>query len=161
MPVSFVKVDFDDTLHREHFLQLMNVYARDPMGGGAPLSQEIQSRLLEQLAGRTLWHSILAYDDRQPVALANCLEGFSTFAARPLLNIHDIVVVPQKRSQGIAAKLLDRIERLARDLGCCKITLEVLEGNLPARRAYEKSGFAGYRLDPRMGHALFWEKKLS
>jgi GNAT superfamily N-acetyltransferase len=160
MPLSFVNVDFDDSLHREHFLQLMDVYARDPMGGGLPLSDEIQSRLLAQLARRPQWYSIMVYDGQQPVALANCQEGFSTFAARPLLNIHDIVVDPLARGQGIAGRLLSRIELLARKLDCCKVTLEVLEGNLPARRTYEKSGFAAYCLDPRMGKALYWEKKL-
>jgi len=51
-------------------------------------------------------------------------------------------------------------EKIARESGCCKITLEVLEGNHVARAAYSAFGFKGYELDPKMGKALFLEKKL-
>ena len=43
---------------------------------------------------------------------------------------------------------------------CCKITLEVLEGNTIAKNAYKKFGFMGYELDPKMGKAMLWEKSL-
>jgi GNAT superfamily N-acetyltransferase len=60
----------------------------------------------------------------------------------------------------IGKKLLQAIEDLAREKNCCKITLEVLEGNKSAQQVYLKAGFAGYVLDPEMGHALFWQKNL-
>jgi hypothetical protein len=41
------------------------------------------------------------------------------------------------------------------------MTLEVLEGNVAAQAAYQSCGFAGYELDPCMGKALFWKKKLA
>ena len=41
-----------------------------------------------------------------------------------------------------------------------KLTLEVLDGNAPAKAAYEKFGFASYELDPAVGGALCWQKKL-
>jgi hypothetical protein len=41
------------------------------------------------------------------------------------------------------------------------MTLEVLEGNIIAQAAYTSCGFASYKLDPRMGKAMFWEKKLA
>jgi ribosomal protein S18 acetylase RimI-like enzyme len=65
------------------------------------------------------------------------------------------------RGQGISKKLLQKSEEIAKSLGCCKLTLEVLEGNTTAQAAYKASGFAGYELDPQMGKALFWQKKLS
>ena len=40
------------------------------------------------------------------------------------------------------------------------LTLEVLEGNKVAQAAYRASGFAGYELDPEVGRAMFWQKKL-
>ena len=52
------------------------------------------------------------------------------------------------------------IEQHAREIGCCKVTLEVLEGNHPAKKAYSQAGFAAYELDPEAGQALFWQKKL-
>jgi len=56
--------------------------------------------------------------------------------------------------------LLAEAEQIAIGLGCCKLTLEVLEGNAVAQAAYKASGFAGYQLDPKMGKAMFWQKKL-
>jgi len=45
-------------------------------------------------------------------------------------------------------------------MGCCKLTLEVLEGNTVARAAYQACGYSGYELNPEIGKALFWQKKL-
>ena len=38
--------------------------------------------------------------------------------------------------------LFAAIEQRARELGCCKLTLEVLENNHRARRVYAAAGFA-------------------
>ena len=45
-------------------------------------------------------------------------------------------------------------------LGFCKITLEVLSSNHPAKQLYAGAGFAPYELDPMAGQALFWQKKI-
>ncbi len=52
-------------------------------------------------------------------------------------------------------------EQLAKAKNCCKVTLEVLDNNVGAKRAYEKFGFGGYELDPESGKAVFWQKKIS
>uniref|UniRef100_UPI0035583619 GNAT family N-acetyltransferase n=2 Tax=Pseudomonadota TaxID=1224 RepID=UPI0035583619 len=57
-------------------------------------------------------------------------------------------------------KMLAKVEEIARQRGCCKLTLEVLEGNEVAKAAYQKQGFDGYQLDPQMGRAMFWQKVL-
>jgi ribosomal protein S18 acetylase RimI-like enzyme len=56
--------------------------------------------------------------------------------------------------------MLARAEAIARERGCCKMTLEVLEGNRTAQALYKSLGFAGYELDPEMGKAMFWQKLL-
>jgi len=56
--------------------------------------------------------------------------------------------------------LFAEIEKTARARGCCKITLEVLEGNGIAKNAYKKQGYSDYQLDPKFGSALFWTKSL-
>ena len=89
-----------------------------------------------------------------------CIEGFSTFVCKPLLNIHDVYVSPDFRGQGIAGQLFADAESIAKSRGCCKLTLEVLQGNTRAQAVYTRLGFSGYELTPEMGHALFWEKKL-
>jgi ribosomal protein S18 acetylase RimI-like enzyme len=75
--------------------------------------------------------------------MAVCFIGFSTFAARPLLNIHDFAVAGAFRGQRVGARLLEHIEQKARELGCCKLTLEVKDDNHAARRLYKRFGFGG------------------
>ena len=125
-----------------------------------PLADEVKANLVQALAARSGAHVLLAWVDDQPVGVATCFEGFSTFACRPLLNIHDLAVHPAHRGHGIGKALLAGVEQLARELDCCKLTLEVLEGNKVAQAAYKASGFEGYELNPQVGLALFWQKKL-
>jgi len=79
-------------------------------------------------------------DTYTPVGLANCFMGFSTFAARPLVNIHDLVVLPGYRGKGIGQALLQAVEQIAKERGCCKLVLEVRTDN-PAERLYRREGF--------------------
>ncbi len=116
--------------------------------------------LATELSRRPHAFSVLCYIDGRPAGLVNCFEGFSTFRCKPLVNIHDVVVIDEFRGRGVSRKMLQRVEAIARQRGCCKLTLEVLEGNEAARRAYRRYGFSGYQLDPAAGQALFWEKHL-
>ena len=147
--------------HARDFVTLLDEYARDPIGGGKPLPEHIKRELPQALAARPGVHLLLAYVDGAPAGLANCMEGFSTFACKPLLNIHDFMVSAPFRGQGVARRLMAAVEAKARELGCCKVTLEVLEGNAPALALYQSEGYEGYVLDPRAGKALFWQKKLA
>ena len=99
-------------------------------------------------------------DDTNPVGLVNCIEGFSTFACRSLVNVHDVVVLSGYRGQRIGERMLELVDTLARERGACKLTLEVLEGNAGAQRLYQRMGFANYQLDPAMGNAQFMQKVL-
>ncbi|MFC6978476.1 GNAT family N-acetyltransferase [Microbulbifer taiwanensis] len=56
--------------------------------------------------------------------------------------------------------MLDLVAREAKNRGCCKLTLEVLEKNLPAQIAYRKCGFRPYALDEEYGQAEFWQRYL-
>ncbi len=98
--------------------------------------------------------------DKHPAGLLNAFTGYSTFKARPLMNVHDIAVAPQYRGQGIGQALLDALELYAKTLGCCKLTLEVLSGNQTAQRAYQHFGFEQYALSEATGQALFMQKWL-
>jgi GNAT superfamily N-acetyltransferase len=139
---------------------LLDAYARDPMGGGEPLSDAVKARLAGDLAGNPLAFSLLARLDERAVGLANCFVGYSTFAAAPLVNIHDLVVLPRHRGAGIGKALIAAVEAEALKRGACKVTLEVLSGN-PARHLYAACGYGDYQLDPAAGHALFWQKRLT
>ena len=140
---------------------LLDAYARDPMGGGAPLSDHARANLVHGLAATPGAFSLIARDNGEPVGLANCLPGFSTFAAAPLVNIHDIAVLPGHRGKGIGKALMQAVEDEARRRGACKVTLEVLSGNTNAKALYARLGYGDYQLDPESGNALFWQKRLA
>ena len=152
--------DLSSPEHAEAFIQLLDTYARDPMGGGQALSNFARQNLVSCMRQRQDAVIVMAFVDSEPAGLINCFEGFSTFSCKPVLNIHDVIVCPVYRGQGLSIKMLQQVEQLAIQRGCCKLTLEVLEKNTLARAAYHKFGFDGYHLDPEYGKALFWEKKL-
>jgi len=156
---SIIQADLANPLHAEAEISLLDAYASDPMGGGKGLSDAVKRNLCTQLIQR---HAVvvLAFDDDKPVGLINAFEAFSTFQCKPILNIHDVAVLPAHRGQGIASAMLGKVAEIARQRGCCKLTLEVLEHNAPARAIYDKFGFRGYELVPAAGQALFLEKKL-
>jgi len=158
---DIIVADYHDPVHQKALVALLDDYARDPMGGGKALSSRVKDILIPALVAQAGAFSILAFDDDEPVGLVNCFQTLSTFQARPLINIHDVTVKPSHRGQGISTRMLHRVEEVARQRGCCKLTLEVLEGNRIAQNAYRKLGFRGYELDPALGQALFWEKKLA
>jgi GNAT superfamily N-acetyltransferase len=158
--VRVAAVDLDDPAQAASFLALLDHYARDPMGGGDGLHPGVRARLPAALRMQTGFHGALAWQGADAVGLINCFTGFSTFAAQPLLNVHDIVVRRDERGRGIGQALLAWAETRARELGCCKLTLEVLSRNERAMASYRRAGFVPYELDPAAGQALLLQKKL-
>ena len=153
--------DYADPRDAAELVMLLDAYARDPMGGGAPLDEDVRDAVVPGLAATPGAFSLIARLDSEPVGLANCFIGFSTFAARPLVNVHDMGVMPGRRGRGVGRALLQAVEDEARKRGACKITLEVLSGNERAKALYLALGYGDYQLDPEAGHALFWQKKLA
>ena len=160
LATQIVDADFGDLRHARAVVDLLNSYACDPMGGGEALAESVKENLVAELRRRSAVRAILAFAGEEPAGLAICMEGFSTFACKPLLNIHDFVVIDKYRRQGVSRALMARVEQLAQRIGCCKITLEVLEGNKIAQALYRSCGFAGYELDPALGKAMLWQRWL-
>lgn len=152
--------DYESDIHAKAIIELLDMYASEPVGGGGRLSDFTRENLIHEFKKRNSIHCILAFDEDKPVGLMVCMEGFSTFACKPLLNVHDVAVVSESRGRGISRLLFEKAEQLARQMQCCKMTLEVLEGNDIACAAYKKFGFEPYQLEPEWGVAHFWEKKL-
>ena len=160
LAVQVCRADYAKPEHAEALLGLLDAYARDSAGGGVPLSEFARTHLVAALAARAQAFSVLAFDGEEAVGLVNCIEGFSTFACRPLVNVHDVVVRASHRGRRIGEQMLALVEVVARERGACKLTLEVLSGNRGAARLYERVGFAAYQLDPAMGQAHFLQKWL-
>ena len=87
---------------------LIDAYARDPMGGGTGLTAEVRQALPGQLARHPTAFALLAEADGQPVGVAVCVLGLSTFKAQPTVNLHDLAILPAARGRGIGRLLLDR-----------------------------------------------------
>lgn len=161
--LRLAQVDYGNARDAQALVALLDQYARDPMGGGEGLSAYAREHVVAGLARQPQAFSVLAWardarGEDVAVGLANCFEGFSTFASRPLVNVHDLAVDPAWRGRGVGQALLGFVEAVARERGACKLTLEVLSGNRGAQALYQRCGFALYQLDPAMGQAQFWQK---
>jgi ribosomal protein S18 acetylase RimI-like enzyme len=158
--IRIIEANLSDPVHQAAVLELTRDYARDPMGNGADLAADTRARLVDGLRQHPTTLVFLALRGERPVAIATCFIGFSTFAARPLINVHDLHVGKAVRRRGVGRALLEAIESKARALGCCKITLEVQEQNHPARHLYQAQGFTAGEYEPGAGGVLFRQKAL-
>jgi len=161
LPIEIREMDFANEAHAAGFLTVLDSYARDDMGGGAPLSPEVRQRLLPALREQTNALVLLAFEGDAVSGIATCFFGFSTFAARPLLNVHDLAVLPASRGRGVGRALLSAAEERARARGCSKLTLEVREDNAGARGLYRERGFRDFELAGASYRTLFLAKGLS
>lgn len=125
---------------------LTDNYAQDPMGGGKPLPDHVKANMVPGMQATPGTLVIIAEHEGTPVGLANCFTAYSTFRAKPLINIHDLCVHHDWRGRGVGSILLDAVADEARRRGCCKVTLEVREDN-PAKRLYDRKG---YKSEPVM-----------
>lgn len=137
-------------------LALLDMYCRDEFGDSAPLSDDARQNLIPGLRAHGGAKVFLAFAEGKAVGLAICFVGFSSFRARPLINIHDIAVSPNERGKGIGQALLAAIEAEGRRIGCCKVTLEVRSDNQLAQHVYAKAGFRGTQPE-----TWFWSKPLN
>jgi ribosomal protein S18 acetylase RimI-like enzyme len=159
-PIRIVEADLALPEHQEAVLAMVDAYSRDAMGNGKPLDQDVRTRLIPGLRRHPTTLIFLAFDGVQPIGAAVCFIGFSSFAAKPIINIHDFVVLPTSRGKGIGRRLLEAVEAKARELGCCKLTLEVMDKNHQAIRMYQAAGFERYSLQEEAGVAIFMSKPL-
>lgn len=158
--LRYLQADLERADHQAAVLAMVDAYSCDPMGDGAPLSPAARERLIPGLRQHPTTLVFLAYDGDTPVGVAVCFLGFSTFAAKPLVNLHDVCIIPTHRGRGVGRGLLAAVEARARELGCCKLTLEVLDQNHRALRTYTGAGFKRYALQPGAGAAIFLTKAL-
>jgi GNAT superfamily N-acetyltransferase len=158
--VTVTEADLARTDHAGAVLDLLNAYSMEPMADSKPLAERTRRKLIPALQRHPTTLIFLAWQEAEPVGLAICFLGFSTFAARPLINIHDFFVSPAFRGTGVARLLLATVENRAREMGCCKLTLEVLENNQRAMSVYAAAGFAQATYTPEAGGALFYAKPL-
>jgi len=153
--IEVFECDFSNVLHRQKLVELMNEYIEDEMGGGEPLKGEKMIFLINGLKDHPSKLILFASLNKQIVGLTNCYINFSTFAAKPFINIHDIIIRKNNRCKGIGKALMNAITEKAYELRCSKITLEVREDNHHAQKLYKSLGFDD--CEPKM---FFWAMHL-
>ena len=170
--VRVIPADLSFDPHRRAVADLVNMYAQEPLARGRALPPEVLKRLPDALREFPTTRIFLAQnepsaagDSGQPsldsfLGIAVCFVSFSTFAAAPAMNVHDIAVRPQHRGRGVGTALLQAVEREARRIGCCKMTLEVHRENSGAIGVYRACGFADGTSRPAPGDVWFFEKLL-
>lgn len=158
--VEIIEANLDLTFHSQAVLDLLNAYASDPMGNGSPLDPEVLKNLIPGLKQHPGTIIFLAFKDKRPIGIIAGFRGFSTFMAKPLINISDFFIHPDHRGLGTGKSLLDAIEKMAIETGCCKITLEVQENNKSAQKVYASAGFSRDIHVPEAGPALFYSKNI-
>jgi ribosomal protein S18 acetylase RimI-like enzyme len=155
MSTKLFACDYTNTDHRKAVADLMNAYITDEMGGGKPLDENEQIRLTENLEKHPKSIVMLAETDGVFTGLLTAFENFATFSVRPMINIHDIIVLKEYRGKGIGRKLLQTITAEAEKRGCGRITLEVREDNVNAQKLYRSEGFG--EVEP---NHYYWRKYL-
>jgi ribosomal protein S18 acetylase RimI-like enzyme len=141
MNIEFEFCDYKNPEHRQNLKMLLNLYMADPMGGVIPHSNESAEELVNGLAAHSESFVLFAKADKQYIGLLTCFINFSTFKAKPYLNIHDVIVVKEFRGKHIGRKLLEKSIEIARERGYCKITLEVRDDNTAAKNLYQSLDF--------------------
>ncbi len=139
--ISTVRLaNLDNPSDAQVVLQLLEHYSEHPMGSGGPLPAAVHDTVIEGLRSHPTTLIFLCQKDGNVEGMAVCFVGFSTFKAKPLINIHDLVVHANARGQGIGSALIDAVVDHARARTWCAVTLEVRADN-PASRLYIQKGF--------------------
>ena len=158
--VKIVEADLANQEHAVAVLTLVEEFSTDPMGGGSELTSQARAALIPGLAAHPATVLFLAYNDGQAIGVAVCFIGFSTFAAKSLINIHDLFVRDHARGQGVASALIEAITQKTRAIGGCKVTLEVQSNNTCTQAVYRAADFEQAVYEEAAGTVTFLTKRL-
>ena len=154
-PVKTHECDFTNEADLKAVGTLMNAYIEDQYGGGELLGMSRQLHLIDALNEHPKSIVLLAEIDHVRCGMVVAFENFSTFSVRPMINIHDVIVLEEYRGKGVGRCRMEAVETIAKERQCSRITLEVREDNMVAQHLYEKMGFG--ETAPPM---LYWRKYL-
>src|ERR1700712_3193099 len=153
--ITVLRADLSDPAHGDAIVACLDAYAAHPMGGSEPLPDDVRSTLVAGLRDTPASRVWLARDGDAYVGVVVAFAGYSTFAAKPRWNVHDVSVVDGQRGKGIGRALLETVIADATAAGCVAVTLEVRHDNAPARHLYTSLGF-GDGFAPM----AFWERRI-
>jgi len=147
------QADLGDAADLAAVVRMIDDYAADAMGDGQRLPTQVIAALPEGLRDAPGALALLAEEGGEAFGVAVCFLGFSTFAGRPKLNIHDFSINPSHRRRGLGRRLMRAVVGHADAMGWGKVTLEVRSDNAAAQALYAAEGFGPS--DPPHG---FWSR---
>lgn len=153
--VQIIKGNLNKKEHVEHFLRLTSAFMSDKMGGNITWTNEERDKVVVDMKNHPCAILLFAIVKGEFAGICTCFFAYSTFLAKPLLNIHDIYIEESLRGNGLGKKLIKAVEDVAAINKCGKITLEVRKDNLNARDLYKSQGFT-----EAPSSKLFWVKKI-
>lgn len=84
----------------------------------------------------------LATVDDRPVGFAQLYPSFSSTALARVFILNDLYVTESARRLGVGAAMLKAVEDYAWSHGACRVSLNVVQGNVSAQMLYEARGWA-------------------
>ncbi|HEX2955515.1 MAG TPA: GNAT family N-acetyltransferase [Chitinispirillaceae bacterium] len=155
--LTIVTADLTSDEHCSYIIAFVNEYRCDPMGGSlGAIAKDSEQELLDGLRNHPSAVVYFVCLDNAVTGMAVCFIGFSTFKAKRLLNIHDLILFKRYRNKGIGTWFINKIAEEVTNKGYCKLTLEVRTDNESAKIVYRKAGFS-----PCKNPMEFWIKELS
>jgi GNAT superfamily N-acetyltransferase len=115
--------------------------------------------IYEEYGGRLRRHLLLVARTRRRVIGLLFLQWydeacFFDSAVTRYAEIHEVHVHPDFRNRGVATRLVERALRKAARRGCQAVYLMTDDFSAPARRLYEKAGFAAHNTVIRYKRAI-------
>ncbi|EGQ9764617.1 GNAT family N-acetyltransferase [Vibrio alginolyticus] len=122
-------------------------------------SVELDLSVIARLFTLPYFHGFISFVGNKPAGFAVCFESFSTYRAQRVMNIHDFMVSDSFRGKGVGKVQLNGIEQYCRDNDYLKITLEVGDDNVAAKKLYSSLDYKDYRIV--LKGQQHWQKYLS
>ncbi|MBN2442989.1 MAG: GNAT family N-acetyltransferase [Spirochaetales bacterium] len=130
-----------DVKQLEDMIIVLESYMKDPMGAASSYTGIMKERLIRDLLQCSNLALFLGYSGSNIAGTAVCFIVYSTFLAKPALNIHDLAVLPDFRKKGLGRQLLQTVETFSLSENMGRITLEVRRDNTYARNLYQQMGY--------------------
>jgi GNAT superfamily N-acetyltransferase len=94
----------------------------------------------DYLGEQPVAHCDLAFEGDDPVGVATWYWAYASFAARRVLYLEDLFVLPRTRGKGYGKALLAHLAKTAVDAGAARVSWQVLPWNTPSIEFYESLG---------------------
>lgn len=105
-----------------------------------PPNKEVKKRLMKDGIGKNpKYEAFLGKLNGKPISYVTYYMTYSSFLGLPTLFLEDFFVLEKHRKKGIGQKMFDFCVEKAKEKGCGRIELCVLNWNIPAIKFYKKN----------------------